>query len=504
MKNSRGKNAKLNMLTGVLQEVVALVCGLILPRIVLGYFGSAYNGLINSITHFLSFSTVLRSGIGAATHVALYKPLADGDNDAVSGIMSATSGFMRKVGFILAGLILGLAVLYPLAVLDEFDYLFTASLIIIIGISSFAESMFSVKLKILLQADQKYYIQTIVAIFAQILTTVISVVLIYSGATIHIVKLGAAAAYFTTPLLLGLYVKKNYNINWKAKPNNAGLKQRWDAFAHQLATIVNDNVDSITVSLLCGMLEASVYSVYFMVVNNIRKLMAGFLNGIKSTFGNMMVKKETETLKSTFKSIEFALFAGCTVIFSVTAIMVTPFVLLYADNVSDVNYNRVLFGVLMSVAFMMNVLRVPYQSIVEAAGHFKQTKAGAILEVVVHISLSVILSFFFGIEGVVIGALVAALIRTTQFAWYSNVKLLGISILPVIKNYIVYFATMIALAVFVPKYVLIPCDSVLEWIINGFISFGVCVAATLLVSAIFNRNQLVVAVKYFRKRIFKK
>ena len=145
MAKSRSGAVKLNFITGLVHEIIVIVFGLILPRITLAYFGSTYNGLINSITYFLSFSMVLRSGLGVVTNAALYKPLAECDTEKISGIMSATDRFMKRVGWLLAVIIFAFALLYPFLVLDEFGYLFSFSLILIIGAASWVENMFSIK-----------------------------------------------------------------------------------------------------------------------------------------------------------------------------------------------------------------------------------------------------------------------------------------------------------------------------------------------------------------------
>ena len=54
--STRRKKLKLNMVTGLIQELVTVICGLILPRVILSHFGSAYNGIVNSITQFMAFS----------------------------------------------------------------------------------------------------------------------------------------------------------------------------------------------------------------------------------------------------------------------------------------------------------------------------------------------------------------------------------------------------------------------------------------------------------------
>lgn len=498
--HSRGTSAKLNILAGLLQELVAVICGLILPRVILSAFGSTYNGIINSVTQFLGFSAVLRSGLGAVTNAALYKPLADGDWDKVSGIMVATDKFMRKVGWLLAALIAGFALLYPLAVLDEFPYWFSGPLVLFIGISTFVENMFSIKYKILLQADQKYYIQTIFAVVAQILATVISIVLIYLNCGIHLVKLGAAMGMMSTPFLLKLYVDRNYRINWKAMADNVAIKSRWDAFAQQLATIVNNNVPTIIMTLLLPLNEVSVYSVYYMVTHNVNKLLASCLSGLKSTFGNMLARGETAHLRKRFYDVEYLVFLGSTIIFTVTAIMLTPFVLVYTKGITDADYNRLALGYGLAIVNMLNVLRIPYQLIVEAAGHFKQTRNGAFLEVALNVTISLVMAKWIGILGVVVGGFVATLVRNIQFVWYANCRLMGIELWRALKNYAGYLAAGCLLTWAVPKVIPISCESYLTWALSAVAVFAIVAVALVVVSAVLSPKQF----RSFLKNTFKR
>ena len=254
MRKTRSRAVKLNVISSVTNELAVLVFGLIVPRIVLVYFGSTYNGLLNSIVQFMSFSVVLRSGLGVVTSAALYGPLAQGDVQAISGIMVATDKFMQKIGWLLAGIIVAFSVIYPLLVQDEFDYLFSVSLILIIGAASWAENMFSVKYKVLLQADQKTYIQTFAAVIAYILSNAIAIILMVAGCrSIHIVRLGMLMGLLTTPLMLKKYVDRHYAIDWSQPANNVAVESRWDAFAQQIATIANNNISTIIMTFLFPM-----------------------------------------------------------------------------------------------------------------------------------------------------------------------------------------------------------------------------------------------------------
>ena len=76
---NRAKKFKLNAVTGLLKQFVALACGFILPAYILQSYGSAVNGLVSSITQFLAFITLLEMGVGPVIQSNLYKPLADND-----------------------------------------------------------------------------------------------------------------------------------------------------------------------------------------------------------------------------------------------------------------------------------------------------------------------------------------------------------------------------------------------------------------------------------------
>jgi len=134
----RAKALKFNMLAGWLSEIFALISGLVLPRLMITTFGSATNGMVSSIGQFLGFTVILRAGLGAVTRAALYKPLAQKDDKAVSEIMAATQSFMRKVAMIILCYILGIAVVYPFVANGDFSYGTMFSMVLIVGSVTFA------------------------------------------------------------------------------------------------------------------------------------------------------------------------------------------------------------------------------------------------------------------------------------------------------------------------------------------------------------------------------
>lgn len=493
----RARALKLNAITNLISEIISLVSGLILPRLILTTFGSTTNGLVNSIAQFLSFSVVLRAGVGAVIRTALYKPLASNDDDQISSIMVATQAYMRKVALIISACVFMFAIVYPFLVADEYEWLYAFAMVLVLGITVFAENFFGISNIILLQADQKYYITTVAMIIMQILSCVTSIVLLNCGFDMLVVKLGASIVFLAKPAFLEWYVRKNYHIDKKALPNNLAIKQRWDAFAQQLAIIINGNISIVLITTFTALTSVSVYTVHSMIVSNIAKIAKAPLAGINSAFGSMLAKKETKVLHEVFSFIEWGSFAMCTVLYAVTAVMITPFVDVYTRSIVDVNYHQPIFGFLLVLVNLLNCLRIPYQMVTEAAGHFKQTRNGAILEVVVNIVVSVVLLKQMGITGVVIGSLTACLIRTLQYSRYAAKNVLQIPTWRVYKNYVVYLLTFFICVIASEWFVLTEIRSYYLWIINAVKSTVITTAIVVLISLVFNSDD----VKYLWKRI---
>ena len=470
----RGRKAAINTIFSLLEEAVAVICGFILPRLILTAFGSKYNGLTTSITQFLSCAILFRAGIGGATRAALYKPIANEDRDQINSIVKATDIFMKRVGLILAGAIFAFAAIYPILVKNEFGWVFTFTLFLIIGASTFAESFFGITYLIVLQADQRLWISSLLKCICYVANTVIGVILIKSGSSIHIVKLGSALVFVLYPIILGMYVKKHYRINTRCKPNMTAISQRWDSFWHQVAAFVMNNTDVIVLTVFTNMLEVSVYSVYNMVIHALRRLVTSFSNGLEAAFGNMIAKKEHKALRENLAVIEIVLYSLATTVYTSTAVMIFKFVRLYTKNVEDVEYIRPIFGYLILIAGFFFAVRFPCQLVVLAAGHYKQTKKGAMIEPVINIALSVIFVFAFGLVGVAVGTVAATVFRTFQYSEYMrrNIVHRGWYITPM--RILVSFCEAGLTILVIHFFSLSTPDGYLMWFVQGVITFCIC------------------------------
>lgn len=197
-----------NILVNILLQITVICSGLIIPRLIIGAYGSETNGVISSITQFLSYITLLEAGIGGVIKAELYGPLLKKDSNELGKIIVAVERFYRKIGGVFILYIAVLAVIYEKISNTQFDWIFTASLVIILGISSLIQYFFGITYQTLLQADQKYWLTSGTQIATILLNIILSIVLIQVGASVHMVKLMTAFVFCLRPLILQVYVKK--------------------------------------------------------------------------------------------------------------------------------------------------------------------------------------------------------------------------------------------------------------------------------------------------------
>src|SRR5574344_277708 len=118
MSSSTGRTKKfiINSISTAMLQIVTMLVGFILPKVMLKYYGSEINGLVSSITQFMAYFSLVEAGLSGAAVFALYKPLAQKDNNGISQVVTQTRKFYIKAGLIFGLLVLSLGILYPLFV----------------------------------------------------------------------------------------------------------------------------------------------------------------------------------------------------------------------------------------------------------------------------------------------------------------------------------------------------------------------------------------------------
>lgn len=459
----REKRLFYNTVSSLVFQLTTIICGFILPRLILNAFGSEVNGLVNSITQFLGVISFLELGVGAVVQSALYKPLAEKRQDDVSKIISSANKFFTRLGQILLIYVIALVIVYPQFAGKNFGFIYTATLIVTISISSFAQYYFGIVNRLLLTADQRGYIQYNAQTLAVVCNTAACFILIRVGCSIQIVKLTTSLIYLLQPFLIYLYVRHHYSIDRKIKYIKEPIPQKWNGIAQHVAAVILDGTDTIVLTLFATLSDVSIYSVYFLVVKGVKQLFMSMTNGITSLIGELWAKQEIKELNKTFSWTEWVIHTGTTFVFGLTAILIVPFVRVYTLGIHDANYIQPLFAALIVAANAGHCLRLPYNIIILAAGHYKQTQNNYIIAAILNIVVSVVTVKAWGLIGVAIGTLVAMGYQTVWMAVYDSRNLIKWPLRNFAKQIFVDGLTVI-IGFFATRMIVMPEATYIEWV----------------------------------------
>ncbi len=444
--------------SSLLNQVITVICGFILPRFILMYYGSEVNGLVSSITQFLGFIALLDLGVGAVVQSAYYKPLYEHDYRTTSLIFYASKRFFRIVAGILVVYVIALCFSYPSFTDSTFDHFFIIALIIIISISSFAQYYFAVPNQLLLNADQRLYVQSNLQILTLILNTVVSICLILLGCSIHVVKLASAIVFLIRPVALVIYVRKHYTIEKECSKQPYKIDQQWSGLAQHAATVVMNNTDVMVLTVFSTLQNVSIYAVYYMVANGLKMVINAFGNGYTPLLGEIYASGDENRLNKTFLNYEWLIHTLSCLLFGMAGVLIIPFVRIYTSGITDTNYIQWTFAILLLIGQLIFCIRTPYNSIICAAGHYRQTQVSAIIEMVLNIVISIAFVYKFGLIGVAIGTLVAISFRTIYFIIYIKRRVISLNIKNTVKLCIVDIIELVAVFV-------------LDWVLCSYISF---------------------------------
>lgn len=492
----RNKKLQLNTISSLLNQIITLVCGFILPRYILSYYGSTVNGLVSSVQQLLGLISFCELGVGAVVQSALYKPLADDNSELTSKILISARKFFDKVGIILSVYVVFLAAFFPLSQRSEFDYMSTMFLVLAMSISYFAQYFFGVRDQLLINADQRSYIQLFYQSLTIVINTALSVVIIKCGASIQIVKLVTSLVYLIRPIGLAIYVKRNYKIDYTLKFTEEPIKQKWNGLAQHLATVVLQNTDTVVLTFFSSLTNVSIYNVYNLVVMGVQRIVSSLTGGIQSLFGELLARGETETLKKTFDCVEWLFHTVTVLAFTVTGLLIVPFVQVYTKKIIDADYIVPVFAILITSATALYCLRSPYTVAVLAAGHYKQTQNSAIIEMVLNIVISIVLVFMFGLIGVAVGTLVSVTYRTIYYAVYLRKNILERRFTLFIKHILVDIVS-VGCMVCTTFWIKLSAVNYFAWIIMALECGGICLTISIIINLAFYKKTLKNAIQLF-------
>lgn len=499
---SRTKNAFKMICGSILNQLMVVISGLILPPLIIQNYGSATNGLVNSVKQILNYFTIATVGLGAAGQIALYEPLAQHDNNKINKIMTELSNFLNKLSYFFALFVGILAFVLPIIRKGELDFFTIFFIVLICGIGSLIEFCCLQKYKILLQADQKQYISSSINSQGILVNLILSFILIELNAPIIAVQLIATLAYVIRMLLMTYRVKKIYPfLNLHEKTTVKQIPKQKEALLYKVSDIILNYAPMTLVTFLFSFNDSSIYSIYNTVFSSIVMIVSIFSSGFASSFGNLLVEGKLEKLKQSFDGYNFIYRTMLFWVYTCSAILIIPFISVYIKNNDGINYIIPMLGILFALNGLFRNIRIPYTTIIDSVGDYnKENIVLNYIEVIMNIALTILFAIIFGLTGILVGGAISSIIRSIIYVYSVNKRNIKRSF---IKDFVLLILNFIVSIILVVCLNNIVVNNFMEWIFNAIRIAFINSIVFLIINVILDNKsfrEFMIRIKYLFKK----
>ncbi len=169
------------------------------------------------------------------------------------------------------------------------------------------------------------------------------------------------------------------------------------------------SLPTIIISQVLGFKDANVYAVYSLIASTMVSIVSALSSGVAPKIGQNLSRGEDIT--KSYRIYDLAVSLVIAIVFSTMAAMTIPFVKLYTNIVSDVNYVYPSYAVLISIWAALYSYRIPMTAVINAAGIYKENRVANTVNLVLQVVVGIVGALFFGIKGVL------ACPRTPNSCW---------------------------------------------------------------------------------------
>lgn len=409
----RGKISVLNAATAVMLTLANGLLGIIVMRFVLEAYGSDFNGLNSTANQIVNVLMVIEGGFTLASNVALFAPLTKNDIKLVNGILCATRKRFHLIGAIFFGVGILASIGYSFVVNSSLSQELIITIMVMAVVPPAFNLFFASTYRVLLQAQQKEYVISIISIITVSLGHLTNIVVVLGGCPMWSVRLVTMVCALANSLIVVLYVRRhNTFIDLGADARMDQIKGTADVMAQRITGVIYNSAPIVflSVSPVGGTILASVYAVYNSVFQLVKSLLNGVIDAPRQSIGQLLAERDRQEVWGVFRQYELI---ACMAVFTlvvVVAVLILPFVNLYTDGINDANYNNPAIALLMIAIAVFEMVHIPSGHLINMAGEFKISKRFQVASCIVLLITMPIGGIVGGIYGMLTSVLIVAIL----------------------------------------------------------------------------------------------
>lgn len=422
-KRTRTEYSILNIATGIGGYILNTILGFACRMVFVRCLSADYLGVNGLFTNILTMLSLTELGIGSAIGYALYKPLAENDEEKIASLVKFYQRAYHIIGIVVA--CVGLALMPFLNIIIQETPAISESIYLLYLINLFNTAstyFFSYRSSLLVVAQQNYIVSGlsyIVTIFQSILQSIFLVIahnyLVYlliqtAGTFIYNVTISIIAGK-RFPFIKDKSIKPLRKEERQSLYNNIR-----DLTIYKISGLLVNSTDNILITFFKGLATTGVASNYTLLVNTLNSLLNQVFNGLTASVGNHNATESNEKKFEMFSFLNLMSFwmfgwAALGIIFCSTDLVRFCFGEKYVLSIS------------IPLVMALNFYTVGLQNVVwtykQTMGLFHYGRFLQIITAVLNITFSVILGYKWGIFGILFATFLARLLTNLCYDPYA-------------------------------------------------------------------------------------
>ena len=414
---SRFVNSSRNIFFSLLSQALTLLFDIICRKVFLQVLSAEYLGLTSTFSSVLNILSFAELGVGTAIIYSLYKPIKENDQVKITALLRLYRNVYWGVGafILIAGACLTPVLSSFVKEMPNIPHVNIIYLLLVFQVGS--QYFFSYKINFL-NATQQNYVFRIVQISASLIKLVLQIasLLIFKNYFLYLAI--AIVITLAVDIYCSIYVNKKYPF-LKNKPTKLDKeeyktisKNIFALFLYRVSNTISVTIDTIIISKMLGVVPAAIYANYHLIITYSDAFFINGLGNITPSVGNLMVDSTIEKKKSFFKTMQDIYYWISTYLGVGMIICFNPMVQSWLGTEFLLEESVV---IALAISVTLTNFQRPCSIMRDANGLFWYGKLRPLFMAIINVALSILLTYYFGIIGVVIGTIAS---KVLTFVWY--------------------------------------------------------------------------------------
>ncbi len=470
-----------------------------------------YVGLYGLFQNIMNYLSIADFGIETALTYCLYEPLAHQKYNVVAAIMRYIKKFYVLLGSIimLGGFICCWKINWFVRPEDMTEGI---RIYFFLFLFSQASGYFITSRAVLLNADQKQYINIIASQGGTCIQMIVQMLIIVLTKNYFLYILAVVIVNLTKNLAVYGISTRNYNEVFSKKykqevvPKEISNRLKFNIgpmFLHKIGRVIISSTDTIILSILFGTAVVGRYNNYILLSNAFMTVFWLLARSITPSIGDVRVDAADDSMLELYDKILYGNFLLSMISGIVFTVIAQSFIRISFGAVNELSL-AIVFS--LGASLFLNSLRITNSTFRDALGLFSPDWYKPIIEAIFNIVVSYYLAIKMGPVGVIIGTVL------TYFCislWIETYVIVSVGFKNklfrfIVKNlvYVIVYCVFVFIAYYLTTLYTI-CSNLVTLIVNAIVGLVVSVIGSLLL-AIHNKSaKLALAqfVKIIRQKV---